>query len=902
MNRMTSAEARRAFLDYFVEMKHQEVPSSSLVPGNDPTLLFTNAGMVQFKDVFLGNDQRSYVRATTAQRCLRISGKHNDLEEVGPSPRHHTLFEMLGNFSFGDYFKKDAIRFAYEVLTRVYGLPLERLYFTVHDKDDEAYAIWRDDIGIPVERIYKLGDKTNFWQMADTGPCGYTSEIHWDWQPELGPEAVGAELLDSSGRVLEIWNLVFNQFNQNADGTRDLLPKPGIDTGMGFERIVSVLQNVRVNYETDLFVPIIRRVQELNGATDAERDANVIPYRVIADHARAVAFLIADGVTPGSKDRGYICRMLIRRAARFGTRIGFTQPFLADVADTVIAIMGDHYGELREKHEAIRKAITQEEIRFARTLARGMEELDSQLALLPAGGTLPGDRAFFLKSTLGLPFEVTRDIVTERGYQVDEQGFEKAQADHALDSGGGKEMGVIDLNTLYKQAQHDLQVAGTLPTAGVAYDPYRDTPTRAKLIGLIRDGQLVSSAAVGDRVEVILDATSFYVEAGGQVSDTGVLRSLDQTGAAGWAIDIEDMQRPIGGFIVHIGEVVAGTPHVGDTVNAEVDRVRRLSIMRNHSATHLLHAQLRAVLGGHVQQRGSLVAPDRLRFDFSHDAPVSTEEQARVSAAINAAILTDMPIITLEKDLASARAEGAMALFGEKYGDRVRTVRVCETVDQCEQPYSYELCGGIHVRSTAVIGSFVITNETSVGQGIRRIEAVTGAGAQQYVARQIQTLRTVSTTLNAPAEQLPARIEALREDAAAARREVERLRRQVAHFAFESLYNKRQAIGDVQVLVTEVEPTTVETLREMADWFRDKARSGVITLGMIADGKPFLLAAVTDDLTKRLQAGALIKTVAPIIGGGGGGRPNLAQAGGKDADQLGAALTQAREWIAAQLR
>ncbi|MHB8625977.1 MAG: alanine--tRNA ligase [Aggregatilineales bacterium] len=895
---MTSAEARRAFLDYFVEMKHQEVASSSLVPANDPTLLFTNAGMVQFKDVFLGLDKRPYARATTAQKVMRIAGKHNDLENVGPSPRHHTFFEMLGNFSFGDYFKKNAIRFAYEVLTRVYGLPLERLYFTVHQKDDEAYQIWTQDVGVPIEKVYKLGDDTNFWQMADTGPCGYTSEIHWDWEPELGQEGVAAELEKSTGRVLELWNLVFMQFNQSADGSRELLPKPGVDTGMGFERVVSVLQNVRVNYETDLFTPIIARVQELNGATDAQRDADIVPYRVIADHLRAASFLIADGVTPGPKDRGYVCRMVIRRAARFGTRIGFNQPFLADVADAVIETMGEHYTELREKREAIRKAITQEEVRFRRTLERGLTELEAQLSALPNGGMLPGERAFFLKATLGLPFEVTRDVAQERGFNVDEVGFLKAQRDHELASGGDKPMGEINLNELYNTALHELQAKKTLPTSGVAYDPYSATTRAAKLVGILRDGQMVESAQVGDRVEVILDGTPFYVESGGQVSDTGVIRGSADL----WAIDVEDVRRPVGGLIIHIGEVVEGAPHVGDSATAEVDAARRMDIMRNHTATHLLHAQLRAVLGTHVQQRGSLVAPDRLRFDFSHDAPVTADELARINAGINAAILDDMPILTVEKDLAAARAEGAMALFGEKYGERVRTVRVCQEVDQCDQPYSYELCGGTHVKSTATIGSIVITIETSVGQGIRRIEALTGTGAQQYVERQLHTLHSAASALNTRPEQLTVRIEALREEVGAARRETERLRRQVARLAFEKLYDTRQAVNGAEVLIAHVEPTAPETLREMADWFRDKTKSGVIALGMIADGKPFLLAAVSDDLTKRVHAGNLIKAIAPTVGGGGGGRPNLAQAGGKHPDQLDAALNQAREWIEKQLK
>jgi len=887
MKTMTSAETRQAFLDYFEEMGHKVVASSSLVPGNDPTLLFTNAGMVQFKDVFLGLDKRPYKRATTSQKCMRVSGKHNDLENVGPSPRHHTFFEMLGNFSFGDYFKADAIRFAYELLTKVYGLPTDQLYYTVHKDDDEAYNIWTQQIGVPAERVYRMGDKTNFWQMADTGPCGPTSEIHWDWEPSKGRDAIAAELEDSSGRLLELWNLVFMQFNQSADGSREPLPAPGVDTGMGLERIVSVLQNKRVNYQTDLFTPIIARVQALNGATDAEREADPVPYNVIADHIRAASFLIADGVTPGPQGRGYICRMVIRRAARFGRRIGFNQPFLADVADAVIETMSGHYRELVEKRDAIRKAITQEEVRFGRTLEHGLAQLDEMLAKLPPGGQLSGTDAFFLKSTLGLPFEVIRDVAQEKGYTVDEQGYRAAEAEHAIASGGGQAMGEIDRGEVYNALIRELQASKALPASGVAYDPYSGTERQAKVVAILRDGQSVNNAQVGDRVEVVLDTTPFYVEAGGQVSDTGALRG------DGWIMDVEDARRPVGGLIVHIGEVVEGQPTVGSQVNAVVDAERRWDIMRNHTATHLLHAQLRAVLGTHVQQRGSLVAPDRLRFDFSHDAPVSGEELAQIVANVNEAILANMPVVTVEKDLQTARSEGAMALFGEKYGEHVRTI----TVDNHGNRYSYELCGGTHVPQTAVIGPFVITSEGSVAQGIRRIEALTGHGAQQYINRQLGTLRRTATQIGTTPDQLGSRVEALQDEIAQARQENARLRRQMARLEFEQLLGKVERINDVPVLIAQVQPTTAETLREMTDWFRDKLKQGVVVLGMASDGKPQLIAAVTDDLTKRVHAGNLIKAIAQTVGGGGGGRPNMAQAGGKDASKLNDALMQAHKLV-----
>jgi alanyl-tRNA synthetase len=889
MKRMTSAEARQAFLDFFEEMGHKVVASSSLVPGNDPTLLFTNAGMVQFKDVFLGLDKRPYKRAATSQKCMRVSGKHNDLENVGPSPRHHTFFEMLGNFSFGDYFKAEACRFAYDLLTKVYGLPADRLYYTVHREDDDAYDIWTKQLGIPAERVYRLGDKTNFWQMAETGPCGPTAEIHWDWDPGQGlGSPIQAELEESSGRMLEIWNLVFMQYNKHEDGTREPLPAPGVDTGMGLERVVSVLQDTWWNYDNDLFTPIIARIQELNGATDEQRKAEPVPYNVIADHVRAAAFLIADGVTPGPKDRGYVCRMVIRRAARYGRRIGFTQPFLADVAETVIETMSGPYKELSERRDAIRKAITQEEVRFGRTLDRGLLELDSLLEKLPAGSQLSGDSAFFLKSTLGLPFEVTRDVAQEKGYTVDEKGFLAAEKQHSLDSGGGQAMGEIDTAKVHTVLLKELQTKGLLPASGVTYDPYSSMERQAKVLALVRDGQTVDSASVGDRVEVVLDGTPFYVEAGGQVSDTGVIRGQ------GWTIDVEDTRRPVGGIVVHVGEVVEGAPAAGQEATAIVDAGRRLDIMRNHTATHLLHAQLRAVLGTHVQQKGSLVAPDRLRFDFSHDLALSAEQLSALSANINEAVMANYPVVTVEKDLQTARGEGAMALFGEKYGEQVRTV----TVDNHGQRYSYELCGGTHCPSTAVIGPFVITYESSIGQGTRRIEALTGRGAERYIRHQIALLQHAAAQLGAPAELIGPRVEALREELSQARQENARLHRQVARLEFERLLDKVEKIKEVSVLVAQVSATTPETLREMTDWFRDKMKQGVVVLGMADNDRPQLVAAVTEDLTKRVHAGNLIKAVAPVVGGGGGGRPNLAQAGGKDSSKLGDALAQARTWIA----
>jgi alanyl-tRNA synthetase len=974
MKKMTSAEVREAFLDFFEEMNHKRVASSSLVPGNDPTLLFTNAGMVQFKDVFLGLDKRPYSRATTSQKCMRVSGKHNDLENVGPSPRHHTFFEMLGNFSFGDYFKRDAIRYAYDLLTKVYGMPPERLIFTVHHTDDEAYNIWREEIGAPAEQIYRMGDKTNFWQMADVGPCGPTSEVHWDWGPQMCSCGMGDEphfeLDNGCDRYLEIWNLVFMQYRQFEDGHREPLPAPGVDTGAGLERIVSVLQNTRANYETDLFMPIIRRTQALTGHSDAERDKNIIPYRVIADHMRAATFLIADGVRPGATGRDYICRMVIRRAVRFGTKLGFEQPFLADVADSVVDLMSLAYPELLEKRDAIRRTITNEEVRFRRAMDRALDELDQMLDdlsetvkeqlnaylaplfgktpsrtpstndplggqmqqidqmlaasgagnvleklvgqigqgvklndilnMLPSDsgtrdtlamlGQLPGDQAFRLHAEKGLPLEITRDIAQERGFTVDEVGFRAAQKQHETTSRGqdGGAFGTIDMGQAYQIALNALRRQGLIQD-GVQQDQYGALSRAARVLAILRDGQMVENASVGDRVEMVLDLTPFYIEAGGQVSDTGVIEGN------GWTVDVEDARQPIGGLIVHSGEVTEGRPTLGAACMVRVDGERRLDIMRNHTATHLLHAQLRAVLGSHVQQRGSLVAPDRLRFDFSHDQPITDEELDAITRGINEAILANMPVKAVWKDLDSAKSEGAMALFGEKYGERVRTINIME---DDKTRYSYELCGGNHVEETGVIGQFVIVSEGSVAQGIRRVEALTGHGAEDYVRRSLGQLRDTAALLGTTPDALRTRIGALQDDLKAEQQENARLRRRIARFEFEDLLNTVQQHGETAVLVARVNPTTTDTLREMCDWFRDKFKSGVVVLGTVADsGKPQLIAAATADLKKRIHAGEIIKASAQIVGGGGGGRPDMAQAGGKDPEKLDEALRHAADLI-----
>lgn len=992
MEKMSSGEVRQAFLDYFAEMSHRPVASSSLVPADDPTLLFVNAGMVQFKDVFLGLDKRDYSRAATSQKCMRVSGKHNDLENVGPSPRHHTFFEMLGNFSFGDYFKRDAIKYAFELLTEVFKLPTDRLAVTIYENDDESYDCWVNEVGISPQRVARMGPSTNFWQMADTGPCGPNTEIHWDKFPELGDDDVIALLQAEDDRFLEIWNLVFMQFNrQQADpdhsGQWDVpLPAPGVDTGMGFERILTILQGVEATYETDLFMPIIRRTQALTSHSDAERDANIVPYRVIADHIRAAVFLISDGVMPGAKGRSAIPRIVIRRAARFGREIGFDEPFLADIADSVIDIMGEHYSELVVGAEDIKRMITQEEERFHRTMDRGLNELESMLqerqellqlataltdeqlndvvrkfsqqmrnvTMLPQSQFRPlkpdireslrnsadigvpdisrflrkhneefsrivgnvlenvdpstvripdlreelrdaiqsidGQKAFYLRATLGLPFQVTKDVVEERGYTVDEAGFAAAEAEHALISGGGQAMGEIDSGDVYHHLYADLQSTGQLAASGVVYDPYTDTPADSAVIALLQDGRRVNAALLGEQVEVVLAETHFYVEAGGQVSDAGTI-----TGDR-WVVEVEAMKQPVAGLVVHIGEVVEGNPAVGDSAAAQVDLLRRKDITRNHTATHLLHAALRNKLGTHVQQKGSLVAPDRLRFDFSHPEKVGDEELAAVSAEISRAILNNCAVTDAAKSLEQAQEEGAMALFGEKYGDTVRTVAIEDGAERV----SYELCGGAHVKRTAEIGNFVFTSEGSVSAGVRRVEALTGKAASAYLLTQLETLNAVARQLGTVPAQAPNRIRDLQTEFGEARREIETLRRKLARDSFNTMIeHKLEKLNGVQALVAQVDGTPMETMREMTDWFRNRVDSGVMVLASDINGRPQIVVAVSDALVKDgIRAGDIIKPIARIIGGGGGGRPQMAQAGGVDSSKIQAALDAARSLIA----
>lgn len=902
---MTSAEIRQAFLDYFAQNGHAIVSSSSLVPAGDPTLLFTNAGMVQFKDAFLGLEKRAYNRATTAQKCMRVAGKHNDLENVGPSPRHHTFFEMLGNFSLGDYFKKEAIRFGYECLTDVYGIEPTRLYYTVHTTDDEAFDLWTDGMGIDPARVYRMGDATNFWQMADVGPCGPTSEIHYDWGPEActcGEPDCSVLLDNGCERWLEIWNLVFMQFNQAADGSRTLLPKPGVDTGMGLERIVSVVQNKSANYQTDLFTPIFARTQELLGHTAEQATEHYVAYRVIADHGRAITFMIGDGVMPGNEGRASVLRLILRRAARYGRMIGFEEPFLAQIAETVIEEMGDHYIELKARRQFILNVITQEEERFLKTFNNGLELIAELVTRLKSETKkqIPGDEVFKLYATYGFPKDLTRLIAAEEyGFTIDEAGYEKAFKHHTELSGGKLGEIAVDMLQIYADLFDALKEDGRLPAEGVTHDPYADIHLASNVVAILRDGELVEAAGEGQKVEVVVTQTPFYVEAGGQVGDTGQLTALADP--LTWQIDISQVTKPVNGLIVHHGIITQGTVKVGEASMAKVDITRRLDIMRNHTATHILHRELRRTLGDHVAQAGSLVAPDRLRFDFSHPQSVGQDQLTQIEQAVNQAILDGFPVSAQHQsyaELKTAIAEGRiMALFGEKYGDVVRVVKIGNG-----ELYSQELCGGTHVNNTTQIGMFHITSEGSAAAGVRRIEAVTGRTAQELIHHRLQTVNQVASSLGVSPEQLTDRTAALLNQIQEQEKAIKNLQRKLAWAEFEQMLSLTQEIKGIRFVSLQVDAPEVGILREMSDWFRDKLDSGVVVLGTVIDEKPLFVATVTKDLTSRgLHAGKLVKEIAKVVGGGGGGKPTMAQAGGKDATKVGEALRTVEGLIAQQV-
>jgi alanyl-tRNA synthetase len=906
---LTGAQIRQSFIDFFVSKGHTFVPSSSLVPGGDQTLLFTNAGMVQFKDVFLGTDVRPYTRAANSQRCMRVAGKHNDLDDVGRDDTHHTLFEMLGNWSFGDYYKKEAISWAWELLTEVWGLP-KALLWTSCFKDDqgnlpadeEAAGYWRSQPGMDPNHVLFFGRKENFWEMADTGPCGPCSEIHIDRGPEFCDKTgVPGHVCSVNGdckRFLELWNLVFMQYNRMGPTTFEPLPATHVDTGMGLERIVSVIQNVNSNYKTDLFSPLMAKVQKLTGHTDAQRVAQITPYRVVADHTRAATFLIGDGVVPGNTGRNYVCRMIIRRAARFGSKLGLNEPFMAKVAAVVIDQYGEAYPELVRNRQSILDSLTREEERFQRTVEAGISHLDDLMAEMDAKGekVMDGARTFDLYATHGLPLELVRDIARERGLDVDEPGFRRAMEEHRVASGAGKAFGALggeDVD-IYRSVLADLRDKDQLGEKGVLYDPYHLLEVEEPLLALVVDGEPMEEALEGQDVEVILPQTCFYVESGGQVSDTGTIVSVREPR---WEIEVTEMRKPAAGVITHVGKVIHGQPRVGDMAIAAVDADRRADIMRNHTATHLMHAVLHEVLGEHARQAGSLVAPDRLRFDFNHPEAVTPEQLERIEAGVNQAIYANYPLRIVEKPLQQAISEGAMALFGEKYGETVRTVTVGKA-----DVFSYELCGGTHVDETGFIGLFLITSEGSAAAGVRRIEAVTGRKAYELVQRRFRTVKQAAATLMTTPDDLAERTVAVVDDLEKARKQINSMRQEQAASEFTRLLNNVPLVSGVPVLTALLSHADADTLRQMTDRFRQQYPSGVVVLGSALEGKPTLIAAVTDDLVKRgVKAGDLVKEIAQKIGGSGGGRPTLAQAGGKDADRLPEALNGVAPFVAGKL-
>jgi len=898
VSKFKGAQIRQEFIDFFVEHGHTFVPSSSLVPGGDATLLFTNAGMVQFKDIFLGTDKRPYTRAVNSQKSMRVAGKHNDLDDVGRDDTHHTFFEMLGNWSFGDYYKKEAIAWAWQLLTDIWELPKDQLYATCFEdekgeveRDDEAAEAWRQQPGINPSHVLFFGRKDNFWEMAETGPCGPCSEIHFDrglsyCDKQNVPGHVCGVNRDCA-RFLELWNLVFIQYNRVSPTQLESLPAKHVDTGMGLERIVSVLQDVDSNYKTDLLSPMMDAIQRLTGHNDAERNANLTPYRVIADHSRAAAFLIADGVIPGNVGRNYVCRMIIRRAARFGSKIGLDEPFLATVSKSVIDTYGNFYPELVKNRKAILDNLTREEVRFQRTVESGVAKLENLLIKSKSQGEtiLPGVQAFELYATYGLPFEITRDIAREQNLDVDEVGFRTAMEEHRLVSGAGEAMGAMGGEGIevYRNLLIDWQQQGKLSEDGVFYDPYSRIEVEGAVLALIKDGQVVNRVNAGDIIEVILPETCFYVESGGQVSDTGTIVSASEPR---WEIRIDDTRKPAAGVIVHIGEVLLGTPSTGEIAIARVDVQRRHDIMRNHTATHLLHHELRSILGEHARQAGSLVAPDRLRFDFNHPEALTADQLEQIEAGVNRIILGDYRLKIAFKSLNQAISEGATALFGEKYAETVRNITIGEP-----EIFSNELCGGTHVESTGDIGIFLITSESSASAGIRRIEAITGRVAYQLIQKRNRILTNASALLSSTPEEVTGKIEALLDELGTVRKQIGTLRRDLAALDFARKLEDVPTTDGIPVLSTIIPDMDADTLRLMADMFRKYYPHGVAILASIQDNRPVIIASVSEELVKRgLHAGELAKSIAEPLGGGGGGRPTLAQAGGKDASKLEAVL------------
>jgi alanyl-tRNA synthetase len=872
---MNSDEIRSKFLEYFSGKGHTVVASSPLVPGNDPTLLFTNSGMVQFKDVFLGQDKRAYTRATTSQRCVRAGGKHNDLENVGYTARHHTFFEMLGNFSFGDYFKRDAIRFAWELLTKVYQLPPERLWTTVYHEDDEAYNLWTKDVGVPNERCVRIGDKAgaskyqsdNFWQMADTGPCGPCTEIFWDHGPGIAGGPPGSKDADGD-RYVEIWNLVFMQYQREKSGDDTFvltpLPKPCVDTGMGLERIAAVLQGVHSNYEIDLFRDLIKAAARETGTKDLQSNS----LKVIADHIRATAFLVVDGVIPSNEGRGYVLRRIIRRAIRHGYKLGRTTPFFHSIVDDLARAMGAAYPELAQAKDRVRRILLQEEERFAETLENGMKVLEG--ALTREDRMLDGETVFQLYDTFGFPVDLTSDIARERGVRVDYAGFEAAMGRQRERARAASKF-QMGTSVEYQGAKTDFR----------GYDAI--AVDDAKVLAIYRDGASVGSISKGEQAIIVLDRTPFYAESGGQVGDAGELV------APGGTFAVTDTQKIQADVFGHHGGLETGSLSVGNRVAARVDAAHRARTMRNHSATHLMHKALREVLGAHVQQRGSLVDADRTRFDFSHHSPMTVEEIRRVEAKVNGEILANAATTARIMKHDEAIKAGALAFFGDKYGDEVRVLDIGS---------SRELCGGTHVRRTGDIGFFKVMAEGGVAAGVRRIEATTGEGALAYVQGQEARLNEAAAVLKAPPQELAQKIAQILDNTRNLEKELSRFKSKLAASRGDDLADQAVDVKGVKVLAAALDGADAKSLRETLDKLKDKLKSAAIVLAAADGGKVSLIAGVTRDLTSKLKAGDLVNFVAQQVGGKGGGRPDMAQAGGTDPGKLPGALESVRAWVA----
>ncbi len=864
----TTAELRQAFLDYFVSNGHQPVPSSSLVPKDDPTLLFVNAGMVQFKNVFLGRETRAYRRATSSQRCVRAGGKHNDLENVGYTARHHTFFEMLGNFSFGDYFKREAIGYAWEFLTKTLGLSPDRLWVTVFDEDDEAADIWLNEIGVDPARFSRIGAKDNFWSMGDTGPCGPCTEIFYDHGEDVpgGPPGTPDE---DGDRYIEIWNLVFMQYNRDKSGELTPLPKPSVDTGMGLERLAAVMQGVHSNYEIDLFQHLIRAAAKATAQDSLESKS----LRVIADHIRSSAFLIVDGVMPSNEGRGYVLRRIIRRAIRHGYQLGQRQPFFFLLVDALVEVMGDAYPELIDARAQVERVLQHEENRFAETLEQGMKILDEAIGALN-GDTLPGEVVFKLYDTYGFPADLTADIARERGLKLDRRGFEREMQSQRERARAASRFDADQSASVTLEGETD-------------FTGYTRLTDEATVIALLRDGASVDSLAEGDQGIVVLDKTPFYAESGGQAGDRGMLR------AESASFEVDDTRKQGGGVFGHIGRMNSGELRVGDNVRAEVDPGVRQATALNHSATHLLHAALRRLLGEHVEQKGSLVDAERLRFDFSHFEPLSAERLAEIERLVNAEIRRNHAVETRLMSLEDAKASGAMALFGEKYAAQVRVLRMGD--------FSVELCGGTHVKAVGDIGLFKIVQESGIASGVRRIEAITGDAAVCWIEAEEARLARIAGVVKAGRDELEGKVVQLVERGRRLEKELDQLKAKLATAAGGDLASQAVEIDGARVLAAQLDGVDVKALRETLDRLKDKLGSAIIVLGAANDGKVSLVAGVTKDLTTKVRAGDLVKSVAEQVGGKGGGRPDMAQAGGNRPDALPGALASVPDWVRGRL-